>query len=273
MSLPWLSPRSGAGPFLPTPARLPICRMILYHPPSRPVASARSRGAWTDAPDSRGQNARRLVLGVGRPGHFRTSGTRRAPVTRAAPSDRQEGSGMSLLLAVDLGLRTGLALYNRQGRLVWYRSQNFGKPDRLRRAVHRLLGEIEGLAILVLEGGGPLAEIWSPRSGPPRHCRPSHRRRPVAKGTLLPPPAPQRPPGQALRRPSGPPRHRMVRRPSPHQPPPRRRRSHPHRPLGRARSRLAARPARPAQALTALPTVRRCRVSGATAVAVRTLSP
>jgi hypothetical protein len=67
---------------------------------------------------------------------------------------------MSTLLAVDLGLRTGLAQYNRNGRLVWYRSRNFGTAERLRRAVHRLLGEIEDLEILILEGGGPIAAIW-----------------------------------------------------------------------------------------------------------------
>ncbi len=65
-----------------------------------------------------------------------------------------------MLLAVDLGLRTGLALYDRTGRLLWYRSQNFGDRDALRRAVHRLLGDIEDLAVLVLEGGGPIADIW-----------------------------------------------------------------------------------------------------------------
>ena len=58
------------------------------------------------------------------------------------------------------GCEQALALYNQAGRLVWYRSQNFGKPDRLRRAVYRLLGQIDDLAILILEGGGPLAEIW-----------------------------------------------------------------------------------------------------------------
>ena len=67
---------------------------------------------------------------------------------------------MDVLLAVDLGLRTGLALYGRDGRLRWYRSHNFGTPTRLRRAVRRLLGSLPELAWLVLEGGGPLAEIW-----------------------------------------------------------------------------------------------------------------
>jgi len=67
---------------------------------------------------------------------------------------------MGSLLAVDLGLRTGLALYGADGRLVWYRSQNFGNATRLRRAVHGLLHELAGLRWLVLEGGGNLAEIW-----------------------------------------------------------------------------------------------------------------
>ena len=67
---------------------------------------------------------------------------------------------MGTLLAVDLGLRTGLALYGEDGRLVWYRSQNFGTATRLRRAVHGVLHELPSLRWLVLEGGGNLAEIW-----------------------------------------------------------------------------------------------------------------
>jgi hypothetical protein len=67
---------------------------------------------------------------------------------------------MRSLLAVDLGLKTGLALYRQDGRLQWYRSQNFGKTGRLRRGVRRLLDELPQLAWLMLEGGGPLAVIW-----------------------------------------------------------------------------------------------------------------
>ena len=67
---------------------------------------------------------------------------------------------MGTLLAVDLGPRTGLALYGPDGRLAWYRSQNFGSATRLRRAVHGLLHDLPDLAWLVLEGGGNLAEIW-----------------------------------------------------------------------------------------------------------------
>jgi len=64
------------------------------------------------------------------------------------------------LLAVDLGLRTGLAGFGRGGRLLWYRSSNFGQAARMRRAIPGIFSEVDGLAWLVLEGGGTLAEIW-----------------------------------------------------------------------------------------------------------------
>ena len=64
------------------------------------------------------------------------------------------------LLAVDLGLRSGLALYNAVGGLVWYRSQNFGAKARLKRAVYRLFQEHPAITHVVLEGGGDLGIIW-----------------------------------------------------------------------------------------------------------------
>jgi hypothetical protein len=67
---------------------------------------------------------------------------------------------MRKLLAVDLGLKTGLALFGEEGRLLWYRSHNFGTTERLKRAVPKLLDEIPELAALVIEGGGNLAVIW-----------------------------------------------------------------------------------------------------------------
>ena len=67
---------------------------------------------------------------------------------------------MTTLLAVDLGLRAGFALYGDDGRLRWYRSQNFGALPRLRRAAHSILYDLSDLQWLVLEGGGPLAESW-----------------------------------------------------------------------------------------------------------------
>ena len=64
------------------------------------------------------------------------------------------------LLAVDLGVRTGLAAYGDDGRLRWYRSHNFGAANRLRRAIPGLLDEVPGLTRLVVEGGGHLAKPW-----------------------------------------------------------------------------------------------------------------
>lgn len=75
------------------------------------------------------------------------------PGSPAAARDRA-------LLAVDLGVRTGLALYGGDGRLRWYRSHNFGSAERLRRAVPALLDGIPALDLLVIEGGGALADAW-----------------------------------------------------------------------------------------------------------------
>ncbi|MBI5739114.1 MAG: hypothetical protein HZA16_00200 [Nitrospirae bacterium] len=72
---------------------------------------------------------------------------------------------MESLLAVDLGLKTGLALYGRDGRLCWYRSKNFGSAASLRRGVNTLLNSLPDLLFLVLEGSGPLALIWQREAG------------------------------------------------------------------------------------------------------------
>ncbi len=72
----------------------------------------------------------------------------------------QEEAGSGGLLAVDVGLRTGFALYGSDGRLRWYRSHNLGTAARLRRAASRVLVEAGPVSHLVLEGGGPLAMIW-----------------------------------------------------------------------------------------------------------------
>lgn len=69
--------------------------------------------------------------------------------------------GQASLLAIDLGLKTGLALYGADGRLRWYRSKNFGATSRLKRGAATILAELPGLTHLVIEGGGPLAEIWA----------------------------------------------------------------------------------------------------------------
>lgn len=68
------------------------------------------------------------------------------------------------VLAVDLGLRSGLACFDADGRLLWYRSTNFGSRARLKRGVVSVLDEaFPGGAPgghLVMEGGGDLAPPW-----------------------------------------------------------------------------------------------------------------
>ena len=67
---------------------------------------------------------------------------------------------MSYLLGVDLGLRTGLAMYGRDGRLIWYRSQHYASPARLKKAVYGIFNDHPRLFRIVIEGGGLLADIW-----------------------------------------------------------------------------------------------------------------
>lgn len=67
---------------------------------------------------------------------------------------------MGGLLGVDLGLRTGLALYDDTGRLLWYRSRHFGTVTQLRRGINAILNELPTLRWLVLEGGNAYGDIW-----------------------------------------------------------------------------------------------------------------
>ena len=69
-------------------------------------------------------------------------------------------SVMPSLLAIDLGLRTGLAVYGSDGKLRRYGSHNFGSAARLRRGVVSVLAEPIDLERIYIEGGGPLADIW-----------------------------------------------------------------------------------------------------------------
>jgi hypothetical protein len=65
------------------------------------------------------------------------------------------------LLAIDAGLRAGIAIYGPDGRLESYRSTNFGSLRRLKSGVHGVAKAIPGLAGLVVEGGGGgYAEPW-----------------------------------------------------------------------------------------------------------------
>ena len=66
----------------------------------------------------------------------------------------------AVVLAVDLGLRGGLAAFDDDGGLLWYRSTNFGSRGRLRRAVTGVLDKLPDLQLVALEGDRTLGEVW-----------------------------------------------------------------------------------------------------------------
>jgi hypothetical protein len=65
------------------------------------------------------------------------------------------------LLAVDVGLAAGFALFSLSGRLLWARSRHLGARASLKRLAAGMLRDLEGLHFVVLEGGGDLAEVWT----------------------------------------------------------------------------------------------------------------
>ena len=68
------------------------------------------------------------------------------------------------LLAVDLGLSTGFACYERSGRLVRVGSRRFGSRTQLRGGAEALLREIGDVEVVVLEGDRDLAALWAARA-------------------------------------------------------------------------------------------------------------
>ena len=69
-------------------------------------------------------------------------------------------SRASYLLAVDIGLHTGLAMYDDTPQLLWYRSHHLSGPLKLKKMIDKLLRDPPQPTHIYLEGGGPLAEIW-----------------------------------------------------------------------------------------------------------------
>lgn len=63
-------------------------------------------------------------------------------------------------MAVDLGVKTGLAVYTSDGELINYKSRNYGNAKRLKKAIYQILKEQENLKFLYLEGGGKLDKFW-----------------------------------------------------------------------------------------------------------------
>jgi len=64
------------------------------------------------------------------------------------------------LLAVDVGLHTGLALFTSDGKLLWYRSHHLSSPGKLKRIITHLLDRAPQPTRLILEGSGSLADSW-----------------------------------------------------------------------------------------------------------------
>lgn len=64
------------------------------------------------------------------------------------------------LLAVDVGLHTGLAFFDDSARLLWYRSHHLANPQKLKKIIAKLLRDAPCPTHIYLEGGGPLAELW-----------------------------------------------------------------------------------------------------------------
>lgn len=65
-----------------------------------------------------------------------------------------------MLLAIDLGLRIGFSLFDRDGRLVRYGSRHFGTRSQLRTGLRAMLADSGHVTVLVLEGGGDVATPW-----------------------------------------------------------------------------------------------------------------
>jgi transposase len=64
------------------------------------------------------------------------------------------------LLAVDVGLHTGLALFDENHQLLWYRSHHLPNPKKLKIMISKLLRDSPHPTHIYLEGSGPLAELW-----------------------------------------------------------------------------------------------------------------
>jgi hypothetical protein len=64
------------------------------------------------------------------------------------------------LLAVDLGLRSGLAQYGADGRLLMYRSTHFGSQQRLKKGVPGIFKALGPISHIVVEGDRYLGEVW-----------------------------------------------------------------------------------------------------------------
>jgi hypothetical protein len=101
------------------------------------------------------------MVSVKRPRKEAKNDGREKPIPKIVPV--RPPAGERHLLAVDMGLRTGLAIFGPDGRLISYRSKHFGSLSELRRGVGTILKECPPLGWLWLEGGGDIATVWEKR--------------------------------------------------------------------------------------------------------------
>lgn len=73
--------------------------------------------------------------------------------------------GREVLLAVDLGLSTGIAIFDENGNLSRYRSHHLPDKSTYKRWIMALLREFPDLRFVIVEGGGELAEEWKKVAG------------------------------------------------------------------------------------------------------------
>jgi hypothetical protein len=83
---------------------------------------------------------------------------------RTARQDGGPATAAARLVAVDLGLRTGIAVFDGEARLCSYGSRNFGSRTRLRAGADSVLREVGRVDVLVVEGDRALGAIWATRA-------------------------------------------------------------------------------------------------------------
>ena len=77
------------------------------------------------------------------------------------PGSSSSAIPSGMLLAVDIGLRTAWALFDRQGRLLRFESRNFVNRTRFRSGVVTVLKTLPtGIEVIVAEGDRKLARLW-----------------------------------------------------------------------------------------------------------------
>ena len=65
-----------------------------------------------------------------------------------------------MLLSVDLGVRTGWALFDTDGRLCRLESRNFGSVSKMKSGIPTIVKAMPEIDVVVTEGGHRYAKLW-----------------------------------------------------------------------------------------------------------------